>query len=576
MLYSHYYVAKETGTSADVLIVYGLAKLLSDIRGSKGLKLIDMGGFYCISLDSPLTQSQIDLASFTMYCPGIIVTTAKKGRQEVNVPNPIDYEEQRQKNELFHTSLGDQDNDDSHDNAIERPHPDWAIWVAINHMSAMTTYNQLVELWYAHRDCFPELLRILLSLYSSKTNGEDAAIQKWKQLAKESKITTKVPNSRLQVVNPSMGKGFNQNKADGLPSQPSGSKGFWLPEYLRYVGFYEAAIPRLVKAEEVDKADRKTYVPIPRELAWLTHRQVFNEFRQRLFSHTSTQMDILGALRYCQIFLEQWRDGQGEDGFLELLSGIPNDHVAAIEITHYKKLRAFATINLSVFALPVWLRQVETVEQANQYIALVEEHIRVVRQRHPQERKGTEYDFLRDYRDFLSSYQLQPFFHFMLKYSQHLMSELGDGKNPAQFTTKGLEVMLMNHPDSEKLTPIVINPSFQRIANAIRASTVTAQFFKAKGEPGPYDIRYGLGNKLTRNATYPGKFFVALNEFVASYMQENARVNEHYKGNPPVSRTQIRDEDLQEIAKLIDDYGSELVAHSLVAFGYASKSSDKS
>ena len=134
----------------------------------------------------------------------------------------------------------------------------------------------------------------------------------------------------------------------------------------------------------------------------------------------------------------------------------------------------------------------------------------------------------------------------------------------------------MNHPESDKLTPIIQSAGFQRIASAIRASTVMPQHFKAIGKPGPYEIRYGLGNDLMRNATYPKKFVAALGEFVHAYMRENGRVEELYKGNPPISRTLIREDDLQEIIRLIDTYDSETVASLLVAFGYANKPSEKS
>jgi len=54
-----------------------------------------------------------------------------------------------------------------------------------------------------------------------------------------------------------------------------------------------------------------------------------------------------------------------------------------------------------------------------------------------------------------------------------------------------------------------------------------------------------------------------------AYNQENAQMNERYKGNPPVRRANITTEHIAEIVALIDEYGSQTVGNLLVAFGYA-------
>jgi len=121
----------------------------------------------------------------------------------------------------------------------------------------------------------------------------------------------------------------------------------------------------------------------------------------------------------------------------------------------------------------------------------------------------------------------------------------------------------------KKLKPILENPGFQNVAAAIRRSTVIPQFFKARGDRGPYDVRYGLGADLLRQAAYPDRFIQALSEFLHDYNRETAQVYERYKGNPPVRRARVTTEDIQQVVELMDDYGSKTVANLLVAFGYA-------
>ena len=125
----------------------------------------------------------------------------------------------------------------------------------------------------------------------------------------------------------------------------------------------------------------------------------------------------------------------------------------------------------------------------------------------------------------------------------------------------------MGHND--RLKPILDNAGFQNIAAAIRRSTVIPQYFKAKGQKGPYDVRYGLGAELLRQAAYPDRFIQTLSEFLHDYNRETMQIFERYKGNPPVRRSRVTTEDIQQVVDLIDTYGSQTVASLLVAFGYA-------
>ena len=126
---------------------------------------------------------------------------------------------------------------------------------------------------------------------------------------------------------------------------------------------------------------------------------------------------------------------------------------------------------------------------------------------------------------------------------------------------------MMGH--DERLKPILESQGFQNITAAIRRSTVIPQYFKGRGDRGPYDIRYGLGADLLRQAAYPDQFIQALSAFLHDYNRETAQIYERYKGNPPVRRAMVTTEDIQQVVELIDEHGSKTVANLLVAFGYA-------
>lgn len=566
MFTDKYYVDKSTGTPADTLLAFGVAALLDKLAPDDDphLTIEDVGDSYCISLDYPIDPTWIeDLDFFSLLRP---LDTAKKKSE---LPDAVDYVAHQQRNSTyFEARKKGLPEEALAEQGITPPVPDWPNWAKINQMAATNGYNTLIAGWDAHRTCFGELLSTVLMLFGQRPNDIATAEQAWKQLSKQHDIALKAQMSQLQVVNPGMGKGGNKGKANGLSI--GGLNGLWILEYLKFVGLFHAGVPRTVSGSK----DRKTYVLRPKALNWRTHVRIFPEFQKDLYAQTAIKMDVLATLRYCKTFLEQWKNGQATGAF-QFALGQPGDHVAALEIVHYKHLgSAHATMNLSSLTLPVWLPAVNTIEQANQFLTLLAEHETIVRNLgrksgKPQE-TGIEYDLLRDYRNFLSGRDLRAFYRFTATYAGYVMSKLVEGGfPPRRFHHSNLEVLIVSHnPD---LSSIVYNPGFRRIAEAIRSSTVTPQYYKSIGNAGPFDIRYGLGADLLRNASYPEKFAQALGKFMFEYNQENARVNERFRGEPPIRRKNIRTGDVEQVLGLIDEYrDSETVANLLVAFGYAS------
>lgn len=117
-----------------------------------------------------------------------------------------------------------------------------------------------------------------------------------------------------------------------------------------------------------------------------------------------------------------------------------------------------------------------------------------------------------------------------------------------------------------QLMEILETEGFRNIAYAIRHSTVIPQYLKQKGDT-LYDVRYGLGMELKRKAAYPREFVAALGSFIQEYNQENVQKVESKK--QPQRRKNVRTNDLDDIVRLVDKFGSELICNLLVAYGYA-------
>lgn len=556
-----FFVDKETDTPADTCLAFGLAelldRLLDEMESKSEIIIEDRGDCYQILLEEPLEHKSIAGVEFFSILNALDTRTKQA---ELPEAYRIDYlQHQRDNQAFFEAKENELGEEELAAQGLTPPDPDWPVWAVINQMFATSTYNGLAEQWYEHQDCFPKLVEIILELYATRPNPVAKAEKTWKKLAKKHKIAGSYNTAQLQVVNPGMGKGFNRSKADRLPSA-SGLKGFWIPEYLKYVGFYQAALPRSVRGN----SDRKTYVLRPNRLSWRTHKRVFPQFKAALFAQTAVKMDILATLNYCRVFIGQWLEGQVDESLP--VGGNPGDHVAAVEIIYYKYLgSAHATMNVSALALPLWLgRGKLTQEQATVFLHLLEEHQRVVQWL--DEGRSDQNKLLRSYRDFLSGEDLRPFFSFCRSYANHIMSQLAKGNPVSQFTTTNQEVLVMAHDDL-KLAPIVQNEGFRNIAEAIRRSTVLPQRQKANNRNPLYEIRYGLGDKLLRHAQYRDKFVQALSRFMHDYNRENVRKYETRQQQQ--YRRDLKTEDIEAVVKLIDEYDAPTIANLLVAFGYA-------
>ncbi len=452
-----------------------------------------------------------------------------------------------------------------------KPDATWHGMAMINQMQALTAYNEVVATWLACAAHGPALLRLIVQLWGSPPDEQrrNATLEAWRKLAKTQQLSGKETVTASQTVNPEQGKGANRSKADGLTV--GNQDNFWLEELLKFAGIFVAAIPRTVSGVK----DRKTYVLLPRDIDFQTHRALYHKFHERLWPSTAVKMDILAALEYCKLFVDQFASAQtGVFG----LSYRPDNHIQGMATAFYKDLgSAVATMNLATVNLPAWAGQLEGRDGALELFDLFEEQIRIIR--NLDEGKGEEETLLQTYRDFLSSRdpRLTAFFEFTNHYAAYVMSKMVRRQPVARLSTRSLEIIVMSNDQQRRkqkpLGPIINNPGFQNIAEAIRRSTVVPQYQKNQGTT-TYEVRYGLGDKLKRKASYPLQFIQELSDFMHLYNQENARIAEKRQMQ---FRKSITIEDINQVAALLDEYGDDApaVAYLLIAYGYARDSKER-
>jgi hypothetical protein len=552
----YFFIDKTTGTFADTLLAIGFAALLAECLdrqtngGDYSIMLHDRGSYHELVVTPVVDLDTIAplIVRHPLLLLRAIQTPKNVDQLPPDLPEPIDYENEKQKVNDFYDGLKKGVPADD----LDKPRH-WDIYRAIN-PAALPGYNALVLNWWTVRKAQPMIVRLLFDLFSTTPNDYDAALAAWKKLEKAPGWSINGLATSQQLYNPDQGKGQNRIKADGLSI--GNLKSFWLAEYLKAAGFYEAAVTRLVKGAK----DRKTFVIAPRELDFVENRAVMNKFIDTITSEASTRFDILAALRYTQTLLEHF--SQDDNLLTRLLGGsLKKRLVAGFDTAFYKDLgNAVATMNVSFIALPGWV-EVQSHGDVNTYKALIAELIGVTRQL--DESHSDAFNLLQHLRDFVSGDDLVAFFRFTNAFPAYYMGMRERGRYAVQISTTFIERLMMS--TDRRLSPILGSDGFQSIAYAIRQSTVTAQYRKKQGER-KYDVRYGLGQELARKARYPDEFIAALSDFLHKYNAENAQVMETRNG--PYRRS-IKTSDIDAIVSLIDEYGSETVANLLIAYGYA-------
>jgi hypothetical protein len=566
-----YFMPKSTGTFADTLAAFGLAAVLREIYeqangrwSGKNVHIRDVGPYYEVELPADLRPEWIENCPF--FAPARPIRTSKQPVSEIEMVWNLDDEWKKfsqfreAQDKLKKTAKNQSANDSQLQAIIEdlRPTPEfWTMaFVGERRMQALPIYNAAILQWHATRDYLAENLKTILNLTASLDSEVDGIAKEWSKKVPVKRL--KLEFSASQLFSPTQGQGQNRPKANMLNVRER-PQVFWILQFLRAVGLWHCMAPRTVRNGD----DRKVYVLSPITLALGTHEKVFQDFAARLWNDTAVKIDISAALLYTETMLEHSQAGQEDE--LDFEGYGPENVVAGLHVVTYKLLsrNAYTMMNLGFIGLPHWTGEVKTGERAKEIKEVIEEHLDVIR--NIDEERSDGYNLLVLYRDFLSGGQLETFFDFAVGYSQYLTHEL-EQKHfwVKKFTTTNLRRLFMG--TDPQLIEILENEGFRNIAYAIRHSTVIPQYLKQKGDT-LYDVRYGLGMELKRKAAYPREFVSALGSFIQEYNQENVQKVESKK--QPQRRKNIRTNDLDDIVRLVDKFGAELVCNLLVAYGYA-------
>lgn len=574
MYQNKYFVTKTSGTYAETLETYGLAKILFYIFNKNkiynaNIRIKDKGAYYSVSSDIGITE---DMVNKTSYFDAIPYIKTKKDRNE-NLPGwVIDYESEKNKRDVFKKRLNEIYNvKDEHKRAKllselsgseDKPHSHFNIFLKVRDPKNIKEYNNILLSVFKNKKNSNFILKRILSLYSNLVNDDKIVENKIKKWAKENKIVLKEEFSALQIFNPHQGKGVNRLKSDSI--KLDNLKSFWLKEYLKMIGIYESMIIKDVKVSN-RSWDTKYYVIDPFDIKYSRLSQIYKQFKPLVKGNTPFKMDILSILYYTRKLIEFIPEYQeGKASFSRRFK--PSNLVQGFKTAYQKNMGQNKSIaNIGYLRLPEFI-EIGSYEEGQKWITILDEHIGIIK--NIDENNSSTTSLLQHYRQFISAGDWNEFFEFYFDYVVLLMIDIGKRKMYLKaFSIKNLKEVFMTE---KEFKPILESRGFQNVAKAIRNATIGAQYAKARGNQ-LFDIHYGMAQDLKRKSPYKAELVEYLSEFIAFYNAETAKYVEHHPNefNSGKVRATIKMEDIKEIVELIDNYGSSVVGKLLTAYGYA-------
>ena len=565
MYQNKYYVTKNSGTYAETLETYGLAKILSHILKSNNknpdIRIKDEGGYYSVLSNTPITEDMVDNTPYFDAYPYIKI----KNDGTKNIPGWIvDYEIEKAKRDIFRKKqekIFDKVKDKKERAKLfeklkedeNNPHPDFGIFGKVRAQNNIKVYNNILTIVNKNKDHFSFLLKEIFAFYSNPINNEQNVnneIKKWL------KVTA------LQIFNPHQGKGVHSPKSNSI--RLNNLKSLWIREYLKIVGIYESMMVKDVKVSN-RSWDTKYYVIEPFDIEYNRLFNVYKQFKPFVGGNTPFKLDILSILHYTEKLIEFIPEYQeGKPSFSRRFK--PSNLVQGFRTAYQKNMGQNKSIaNIGYLKLPEFI-EIGSYKEGQKWIEVLEEHINIIR--HIDENNSSTTSLLQHYRQFISTGDWDDFFEFYFDYAALFMGDIEKRRMYLKaFTIKNIKEVFMTE---EKFKPILESRGFQNIAKAIRNATIKEQYTKAKGNQ-RFDIHYGMAQDLKRKSPYKKDLIEYLSEFVAFYNAETARYVEHHQEEFKAGkvRATVKTEDVEEVVNLIDEYGPSVVGKLLAAYGYA-------
>jgi hypothetical protein len=586
------YVEKDTDLMRSTFVAIGLAKLMDalPLGGHYAVRVRDMGSCYAVEAPYSAEEAQQFLARRQGQLPQLLPAIIKEfsdGEQKELRENPdsllrykylprdfrgpiADYKAEKQKQEAAKASK----TKERQEGDADVRHADYPVWAHLcsyfGKGSVMRSmYPSALHTWWAHQgQAASSLLDMILHLYSQTPNDYAGAAAYWAEQIKPSLVSSDFSVSTIitasSAVSPTTVQG-NNRVAVGQNLNNNSLDTFWLEMYLAFAGYLVVGMPYRSGNNVL------LYYPIPANISFQRLKNEAFAYRQsaetrRLYDQYSMERSKLDALAYLHYYraLVQTLAAQADDFFDE-------ERLAGLVGYFYKDIGGTQIpFDETVFALPAWLG-LEVGDYAAA-LTLLEAHIKLISSiRGPRyELTGDELTLVGAYRQFITTGGTQAWLDFVIQHHFYRFSKMGESQSYVPDIHRSLveETLMALQTDKQDYRPILENPGFQAVASAIRACTVTERYYQdvKNLKNRPFHVRHGLGADLLRHAHDAERFLAELSSFLHDYARESSNA----QANTGETRAFVSADNIADVVQLVSVYGSNIVAHLLVAIGYAS------
>lgn len=565
-MYSIFRVKKRTGTYSDTLEAFGLANLLNEIQNRAELSrpklwIEDKGLFYQLSVNPGITE---DIINDIEYFPLFKWAIGKEGErfEDIYFDYPLQKRLKKERqDEIFRITK----EYSGKDNVERRRHElklieeiytnakkiDEVLDVYQQFLEGKPNIKQSFEKLYNNfknfdRKSFPYLLTFILDYYSREQTFNP-------RIEAQSTFVHTITSG--QILSPTDGLGLLKDKANGLSeSKPNR---YWICETMKISGALSNMHCKLVKITN-NSWDLKVVVPDFFMAQYQTQRNIVRSFKRNVKGNSPIRTDILNLLILTQKLIENSDDYKGFKA-RNIVSGLFS--VYQKDMGNNKSIA-----NISKLQTPSFV-EFDNEDEAKDWVDVIQEFIRIVAKIDEKEEAATgAIEGLISLRNFLSNSHFASWMEFSYWYSCHIMSNLSKSKYALSFKVSSLNKFLNNIVMNDlKISEIISNDGFQKVATAIRNSTVILQGAKSRGQKIEFEIRYGLAQELQNKSRTPIDLVTFIGDFIGTYNAETARKAEINKAY----RKPLRDKELNDFYRLLDKYPSKVVGALLASYGFA-------
>jgi hypothetical protein len=556
-MYYTFKVKKTTGTYSDSLEAFGLANLINDIQSRAELphaKLLieDKGLYYEVTSKPEIQLDQIqELSYFPLFQYVIRNTSETFDENYFDYPKQRDLKKERQeltqkvrnefagkdKSGLLKQKLKEIERIYSEEKFIS---PQLDVYSQVITPNNFVGFDKLYRNISSNKEFFPEIVQAILDNYSGR------------KVVLNTKVLTNFDDNvtALQIYNPSTGKGQNKGKSSGASAGPIRLN--WISETMKISGALTNMLCQLVKVGS--SYDMKVVVPDFKKAEYNKQKQIVLAFKKNIKGNTPLKVDILNLLIVNKQLIE-FTDEYSNFKAKNILNGLHS--------TYQKDLgQNKAVVNIAKLQTPDFI-EFNTADEAKDWVEFLKEQINIIGS--IEEEHGDATQSLIAYRTFLTSSHFPSWAKFIFWYAEHIMSSFSKNKYALPFKVTSLNKLFKNMNMNEfKISEIISNEGFQKVAYAIRKSTVTLQY--TPKDQRKFEIRYGLAQNLQNKSKSASDLAEFIGEFIATFNAETAR---YVEKTGTVLRANIRDNELTQFYGLLDKYPSTVIGALLASYGFA-------